>query len=460
MGGVAVLAVMFGALGMLTHSEATPFTYTFDGDPAGPTSNYWMDDFDIQVHARGMYQYAEMETWPLVYGDHGADCDPMGEHNVTVAVNAIYQCRNHFMTAAAGAYSVIYFSPNRLLDWSDGEATLSIDVSTFRTSGRDWWDLWLTEWDANAAVPLSDRMGQAGVDLNGPPEGDFLHVNLMEQSFFKAESESGFIDNSSTATYSASDHMRRDPFVLTINATTFSFCKPDESICWFQDKPHGLSVTQAVVTYGHHAYDPGKSCLIPGCGEGDPRAGGTWHWDNLSMSDSVPVTILRGDKRSITNGPWWAPSSDADRTITFPEPAPAGSYLKFSANSNSWTTINGVQVQPEITFWSDHFTSFLVPIPEGTTSIVWDGRHNNGDAVAKDFTVWSKSSSLATATPSATNTSAPTPTDTPIPTATNTPEPTATPTVEPTATPTPAPVCHSAYFKDGVLTAGPVIACP
>lgn len=459
-GALIVLVATLG-LGRAKNAPAAatagPYTYTFDGAPASPQSAYWMADFDVQVHARGMFSYDEMETWPRVIANHGSDCDPMSSHDVTMAQQAVFQCRNHFMTAAAGAYSVIYFSPNRLLDWSDGEASLSIDVSTFRTSGRDWWDLWLTEWDANAAVPLSDRMGQAGVDLNGPPQGDFLHLNLMEQSFFKAENENGFIDNTDAGTYSASDKMQRDPFVLTINATTFSFCKPDESLCWFRDKPHGLSVKQAVVTYGHHAYDPAKSCLLPNCWEGDVRAGGTWHWDNLAMSDSVPVTILRGDKRVVTSGPWSAPSTDGQRTVNFPAPAPAGSYLKFSANSQGWTTINGQQVQPEIRFWSDHFTSFLVPIPEGTTSIVWNGkRADGGDAVAKDFTIWSKngaSSSVGQAPAPAT------PTNTPVPAATSTPIVTATATAtttqpsptttSPTATPTTVPASQLQLWSCG-----------
>ncbi len=40
--------------------------------------------------------------------------------------------------------------------------------------------------------------------------------------------------------------MQRDTFVLTITPTTFSFCKPDETICWASNVPHGLNVTQAV----------------------------------------------------------------------------------------------------------------------------------------------------------------------------------------------------------------------
>jgi hypothetical protein len=51
------------------------------------------------------------------------------------------------MTAiAADGYGVIYLTPNQLVDFSVGEATVAFDVSTLRLSHRDWIDLWITPY--------------------------------------------------------------------------------------------------------------------------------------------------------------------------------------------------------------------------------------------------------------------------------------------------------------------------
>jgi hypothetical protein len=390
-----------------------------------------MDDFDVQVHHRGMYNEDHRDIFETsIPAQHDHSCaPPPSTHTVTHVTDSVFMCNNHLMTATEGGYAVTYLTPNRMLDWSDGEATLSIDVSTLRMSNRDWWDLWLTDFDSQLAVPLSDRFQAAGVDLNGAPNGDYLHLNLIEQNVFYAESEAHELPRPPWGVaYNASSATQRDTFVLTIRRSTFDFCKPDESMCWYKDQPHELNINQAVVQIGHHSYDPVK--------DGGQR--GTWHWDNLSLSDSVPFTLIRGDKRSVTTGPWYAPADDAARTVHFAKPAPANSYLRFSAIALE-PTINGKRVQPIVPQDAWHHNSYLVPIPEGTTSITWDSDvcYSGSDCVAKDFSIVSRATGSSSPAP----TSTPTRTPTPRPTTAGGASPTvppASPTTEP-APPNPAP---------------------
>jgi hypothetical protein len=419
---------------VLVTADSGPYTYTFNGAPAGPESMFDTVEFDVQVHENGMYWNPDGVS--PQQAQHGSDCSaPPATHAINAPHEAFFRCKDHVMTATGGGYSLVYLTPSRMLDWSGGEATLSVDVSTYRASGRDWWDLWLTEFSANAAVPLSDRMGQAGVDLNGPPPGDYLHLNLMEQSFFKAEDENGFIDGDTQAAYSASSSTQRDTFLLTINSSTFSFCKPSENLCWFKNKPHGLSVTQAVVQLGHHAYDPTKACNPSG-----QNCQGTFHWDNLQMSDSVAFTLIRTTS---------ARTFSHQGTITWGTPAPANSYLRFSAIGG--VTINGQHRIPQMfnpatnASWSvGHFNSYLIPIPQGSTSATYASDNIDQDwrpcsqhgCVLKDAAIFSAAAGSSPPANTATPTKpASTATATPTSAPGSPPPPTATPANSPTTVP-------------------------
>jgi hypothetical protein len=350
------------------------FTYTFDGEPGAPLKVYGLPDFDVQVHKRSMNE--DLESIDPMDAHHGPNCEPPGHHGeVAHQVDSwdetVYQCANHIMTAINGEdYALIYLTPDRMLDWSDGEATLSIDVSTLDLSSRDWWDIWLQPWDNNMAVPFNN----GDVDLQGEPaDGEYftIHNNLSQNKAFKFESHA---EDSSKfwVEYENHDAMQRDTFVLTIRADTFDFCKPDEGICWFEDERHGLSISRAVVSFGHHSYTPFKD------GGGGPN---TWHWDNLALSDSVPFTIIRANERHLRN----------EGTITFDTPAPAGSYLRFSGLGRVW--IDGEEV-PEIPGedpHSGHFGSFWHQIPEGTTQLRYQGEQDwrgGGDPAIKDISIF------------------------------------------------------------------------
>jgi hypothetical protein len=312
-----------------------------------------MGGFDVQVHTRGMQ--SNLNGVGFMEAGHGSACDaPPATHSLTMAEMTVFRCKDHVMTAIrADDYGVIYLTPDRMLDWSDGEAVLRVDVSTQRTSPRDWWDLWLVDWDANIPLPLESALG--GVDLQGPPNGDYVqvHMDFAAPRFF-AESDNGPISSSDTP-YQASSPTQRDTFELRINGSTFSFCKPDENLCWVNNRPHGLNVTQAVVKLGHHSYNPTK--------DGQPN---TWHWDNLYMSDSVPFTIIRANQRiKKTTG-----------EFTFNQPAPAGSYLSFSAVGRAQLDFGQgfVTATPGAYLgFEEHWSPYLVPIPAGTTTVKYRG---------------------------------------------------------------------------------------
>src|SRR5439155_24746196 len=89
--------------------------------------------------------------------------------------DAIFQCKDHLMTAIkAGGYGVIYLTPDQMLDFSQSEAVLKFDVSTLRTSLRDWFDIWVTPYEDNLELPLDDWLH---VDLNGTPR-NAVHVKM------------------------------------------------------------------------------------------------------------------------------------------------------------------------------------------------------------------------------------------------------------------------------------------
>jgi hypothetical protein len=220
--------------------------------------------------------------------------------------------------------------------------------------------------------------------------------------------------------------MKRETFELRISNTKYSACilNDDDSIkfCWYDNAtfPQPLNFQRAVVQFQHHSYNPEKGSG-PSGGTDTGRAN-TWHWDEFYLSDSVPFTLVRARERYFINS----------GTFTFNTPAPANSYVRFTAIGDV-IKINGQTVQPQVTKSHDeHFSSYLVPIPEGSTSVTYQGTGGwYGDSMAKDISIFSQTVEGGQ-TP--TNTPAP-PTPTPQPqnpTPTNTPVPN-----QPTPTPLP-----------------------
>ncbi len=108
----------------------------------------------------------------------GAWREKISHAPVSTPEGSVYQCKNHLMTAIRRRWLRCHLpdpEPDARLERR--QATLSIDVSTFRPSDRDWWDLWLTDWNAEMATPArADFSARAMSTSRGRLAGDFLHI--------------------------------------------------------------------------------------------------------------------------------------------------------------------------------------------------------------------------------------------------------------------------------------------
>lgn len=385
------------------------FLETFSVDPSSPQP-FQSDHWDVQVHSRAPGTWQQLET---VQAEHGADCSgPPATHPNNSYEGSVYLCKNHLMTALnASDYGAIYLTPDRMLDWSNGEAVFSVDVSTLRHSTRDWWDIWISPYNSNLAFPLDDWLP----DAQGEPS-QYIHIRMngsVGSSTFGVEvNGTTFNEDDYWKPYESvltPDAMRRDTFELRIGNGLISFGMPDYNLWWTKDTPISPGFTMGVVQIGHHSYNPTKdSSGVPG----------TWHWDNVSISPSVPFMIEHVSPRFVSSG----------QSVT----TTAGD-LRFTAICK--VKIDGVAVSPrKPTAHPEHFNSYQVPVSAGTHAITFSPDDwYSGPCEAKGFSIWQQGA-VATPTPSPTAT----------PTSTSTPDP--TPTQTPTPTPIPTPVvCRMAY---------------
>lgn len=362
------------------------FVETFDGDPTIPES--WQPaNWDVTVHSRDRDYWYNLEPMQALHGDH---CDaPPASHMMDSYQEAVFRCRNHLMTALrASGYGVIYLTPNQLVDFSGQEAVIRFDVSTLRTSKRDWIDLWITPYEDNLQLPLEDWLP----DLSGeprraihirmdfgdglPPGGSFegAVINNFEATDLPQNSSAGY---ETVLTPSAT---QRQTYELRISSTHVKFGLPAYNLWWIDTSIANLGWNQGVVQFGHHSYNPMKNCTV--C---SPN---TWHWDNINIAPAVPFTIIRANHRY---------ANEDQPTVSFSQPAPAGSRLRFAGigddlevSFNGGTTWQAAQLQAHEEYKDESFHSFWTPIPAGTTSVRFRGQEWwGGDWHARDISIWS-----------------------------------------------------------------------
>lgn len=441
--GVAALVISTGVL-LATASfgsgQATPWAETFDGDPSSPRA--WSSpDWDIQYHTRQAAYWAAPESMDQQHGG-GCDAPPM-THPASSWPGTVYQCRNHVMTAInATEYGLIYLTPNRLVDFT-GSATIEWEMSTENRSGRDWVDLVITPWEYNQATTLVSSLSD-GVDLQGAPRYA-VHVGMDNGEgapllgIVREGQNQIFGTGSSVPRLNAeipssvNQAAARQPFRLTLTATSAKFERLASAtapalVYWNHTFP-ALPFSEGVVQFGHHSYTPWKD------GNGGPQ---TYHWDNVKISPSTPFTMVKANQRYL---------GGSGGTITFDSPAPANSYLRFSALGSVEVSLNGgpyaaAQRQWEVQNRAEGASSYWHPVAQGTSTVQFRLSARswfNGPFIAKDFAIWSSSAASgslpqlppATATPTAQPATA-TPTATSTPTSTQ-PVTNATPTSTPTA---------------------------
>jgi hypothetical protein len=291
------------------------------------------------------------------------------------------------MTAMkATGYGVIYLTPNQLVDFSTGEAVIRWDLSTLRTSYRDWVDLWITPYDQNLQLPLEDWLP----DLNGPPQ-NAIHIRIgFNDNAFSADVYRNFqvathLDANSWIGYDqflTPDAARRDTFEVRLSRTHLKVGMPQYNFAWLDTPIDDLGWDQGVVQFGHHSYNPTKDCT-------GPCSPNTWHWDNVTLAPARPFTIIRAAQRTATR---------AAPTVTLAQPAPANAHLRFTGigsslqvsfdGGTSWQPAQ-VQLQNSALFNDGHFLSYWTPIPPGTTQVQFRGQPWWGaDWHVRSISVW------------------------------------------------------------------------
>jgi hypothetical protein len=86
---------------------------------------------------------------PSFRAAHGMDCAPPPAMHMSDTYDlAAFVCGDHLMTSmSASPYGAVVLTPDHMLGFSQGEARIDFDVSTFGQSTSNWIELWLTPFD-------------------------------------------------------------------------------------------------------------------------------------------------------------------------------------------------------------------------------------------------------------------------------------------------------------------------
>jgi hypothetical protein len=361
----------------------TAFVEPFDGEPAA--AEPWNPDgWDVTVHSRGANTWSTLERMDA---GHGPGCEPPpSTHTVSAYEDMVFQCRNHMMTSLnASEYGLIYVTPDHMVDFSSGEAVIQVDVSTLRGGLRDWWDIWITPFDANVQLTLDEDLP----DLGGFPS-EAIHIrqdNFDGKTVFIGEVISDFervqLENDWALLddFLVPDAARRDKFELRISADHIRFGMPAYDVWWIDTDIADLDWTSGVVQIGHHSYTPDKDCFDGPCGPN------TWHWDNVVIDPAIPFTMIKADQRAVTT---------TGSAVNFAVAAPTDAFLRFSGHGTDIEIKTGTGdwedavVQESSDPSTEGFKSFWTPIPPGTTSVAFRGKElNNAPFHVRDIAIWS-----------------------------------------------------------------------
>jgi hypothetical protein len=369
----------------LAHNDVPlRFVETFDGEPESPLA-YRSPDWDITVHSRDVETWFELEP---MQADHSSDCGPPTlTHTVTAYADTVFHCRNHVMTALnTSGYGLIYLTPNRLVDFSDGEAVIRWDMSTYRSSTRDWVDVWISPYDEHLQLTLQDWLP----DLHGEPRRA-VHVVMSDfdgGTVWKANIVRDYVATELPRNtwvgyeqFLTPDKARRDLFELRISRTHLRFGMPEYNVWWIDTSFADLGWTQGVVQFGHHSYNPAKDC--------DTCGPNTWHWDNIQIEPAQPFTIIPAEQEYATS---------AQSSVRFPSSAPAGAYLRFAGIGNqlevsfdggvSWVP---ARHQPQEKVVEEAFSSYFMEIPAGTSTVQFRGQAWwGGDWMVRSLSIWDR----------------------------------------------------------------------
>ncbi len=399
---LVILAMLAGALGLtatnLLHNRGVAgdvagggetFLSTFDGDPAAPQPFTSSATWDVTYHTRDRWARPGDIAGPI-QAMHGSDCGaPPATHTISTYADGVFNCRNHIMTSLNdGGYGEIVLTPNRMVDFSQGEAIIKFDISTERFTDRDWIAVTVAPMDKHIQVPILDWIPDGfdfpreGVTFDmGPQGGGGLCPAVIHN--FKPTSLFCNITWAGWGTFLTPSSTRRDTIEIHISKTHLKIGMPAYDK-WFSDATiDPLLFDKGIVTFEHHSYNPKKGSRLAPCPPGttagvdcfaEPT---TMHWDNISISPSLPFTMIHGDREFVGPG--------LPDTITLSTPAPAHSYLRFIGISGLSVPTGGMQVSfnggttwqkaalqdgdLEVKENDEFFDPYWMAIPSGTSTV-------------------------------------------------------------------------------------------
>jgi hypothetical protein len=515
------LIIALGSSTLVLSQSAPSFVQQFPGTPPIPQPYDNPDSWDIFVNGFNSHEAGTGAT----IAQHGPNCEPPGfpytaanSHHVNSAAEAVFICNNHLMTGPGlSGYSAIYLTPPALADFSNGSTTISWNMSTLRSSARDWVDVVIT--------PLSERSSLAynNNDQHIPPHN--IHVTLAGTNVWQAFQRMGggtqygqgqdvLIPGDGFTTWDAvferaglqESPARRDQFQIVLSRTHISVCMPGYQqpnggvFCWINTnllQPLDPSVwnDQAVVQWNHRVYNAEKACnehngqpqpwvdefSINHSAYGDLHCPpDTWHWSDFSIQPAAPMQIINSVPQQVEV------NTGRPSVVSFAAPAPANASLSFVAFSHtpdlqvsfdqgqSWSAPHVQPANaPNNGASEENGEAFFTPIPQGVQQVMMRGTNGFwGSFYAGDFAIYAGGAGpnprptrtpVPTATPFPPTATPVSPTDTPVPLPTLPPPtltavPTFTPLPEATATPEPTqPDCTVSVSLGG--TPRPYVAC-
>jgi hypothetical protein len=148
-------------------AQSTTFRETWDGNPSTP-QRWQPSNWDITLTGNRN----EPTLISSMNAHHGPACqppkvdpdapfhyqrNPLVTHPINSNEQTAFLCRGHMMTAVnTGGYAAIYLTPNHMADFSQGESVIQFDMSTLRTSARDWVDFVIMPFEDNQQLNFQD----------------------------------------------------------------------------------------------------------------------------------------------------------------------------------------------------------------------------------------------------------------------------------------------------------------
>jgi hypothetical protein len=306
----------------------------------------------------------------------------------------------------ARGYGVTYLTPAELLDFSaahGGTATLRFDLSTNRTSLRDWVDIWITPFGDHLQLPTERTLPEG----DGEPRNavhvrmaEFLPQDAAPRTVFRASVVRDFVvqdlpGNTWTGYEQLMTPGETKPLTveLRLSRTHVKFGLPDKGFWWVDADVSDLGWERGMVQLGHHSFSPTKDCPAPPHAPPEPGAAcvpNVWQWGNVSLQPVQPL-VLVGASESVVSAaaPRFQLTAAAPRNALLRFIA-MGSNVQYSVDAGqTWRPAQRQRSAPGVDPAAEHFHSYWTPVPAGTTEVLltaddWWG----GPWVARDPAVW------------------------------------------------------------------------